>query len=74
MVDPWLPSVVAETPTSAFDPVMLPSYDAVEAAHPPDAIPRKCGWTCDQDVAYLIAASAVVAFNFQTAAADNLWR
>ncbi|MGO7866667.1 hexameric tyrosine-coordinated heme protein [Rhizobium ruizarguesonis] len=75
MSDPWLPSLITETPQVGFELAIKLSRMGVKMTQPSDEIRKKLRVIYEDDADSLIAASQVIAINYQTvAAANNYWR
>jgi Hexameric tyrosine-coordinated heme protein (HTHP) len=75
MSDIWLPTLKTDTPQAGFELAVKLSRHGVKATQPSDEIRTQLRAAYDHDSAQLIAASHVIALNFQTiAAANNWWR
>jgi hypothetical protein len=75
MADTWLTSLITDTPQAGFELAITMSRRAVKYTQPDAAIREKLRPVYSNDADSLIAASQVVAINFQTvAAANNYWR
>ncbi len=75
MSDMWLPSLETDTPQAGFELAVRLSRMAVKLTQPSDDVRGQLRGAYDHDSAQLIAASHVIALNFQTvAAANNWWR
>ena len=75
MADPWLMTLITETPQAGFDLAMKMSRMGVKVIQPSDDIRKQLRSAYDHDSAQLIASSQVIAINFQTvAAANGYWR
>jgi hypothetical protein len=75
MSDTWLATLATDTPEQGFDLAIKLSRMAVKATQPSPEVREHLRASYDHDAALLIAASQVVAVNFQTiAAANNWWR
>ncbi|TCA21588.1 peroxidase [Rhizobium leguminosarum bv. viciae] len=75
MSDPWLPSLITETPQAGFELAIKLSPMGVKMTQPSDEIRKKLRVIYEDDADSLIAASQVIAINYQTvAAANNYWR
>ncbi|MGO8656853.1 hexameric tyrosine-coordinated heme protein, partial [Rhizobium ruizarguesonis] len=75
MSDPWLPSLITETPQAGFELAIKLSRMGVKMTQPSDEIRKKLRVIYEDDADSLIAASQVIAINYQTvAAANNYWR
>jgi Hexameric tyrosine-coordinated heme protein (HTHP) len=75
MSDPWLTSLLTDTPQAGFDLAVKMSRVSVKVTQPSDDIRKELRAAYDHDTAQLIATSQVIAINFQTvAAANSYWR
>jgi hypothetical protein len=75
MSDPWLNSLLTDTPQAGFDLAVKMSRVGVKVTQPSDDIRKELRAAYDHDTAQLIATSQVIAINFQTvAAANSYWR
>jgi hypothetical protein len=75
MSDPWLTSLLTDTPQAGFDLAVKMSRVGVKVTQPSDDIRKELRAAYDHDTAQLIATSHVIAINFQTvAAANSYWR
>jgi hypothetical protein len=75
MSDPWLTSLLTDTPQAGFDLAVKMSRVGVKVTQPSDDIRKELRAAYDHDTAQLIATSQVIAINFQTvAAANSYWR
>lgn len=75
MSDPWLTSLLTDTPQAGFDLAVKMSRVGVKVTQPSDDIRKELRAAYDHDTAQLIATSQVIAINFQTvAAANSHWR
>jgi hypothetical protein len=75
MSEPWLTTLQTATPQDGFALAVHMSRQAVKATQPSEEVRAKLRPAYDHDSAQLIAASQVIATNFQTiAAANNWWR
>jgi len=75
MADTWLTSLITDTPQAGFELAITMSRRAVKYTQPDAAIREKLRPVYSNNADSLIAASQVVAINFQTvAAANNYWR
>jgi Hexameric tyrosine-coordinated heme protein (HTHP) len=75
MNDPWLTSLLTDTPQAGFDLAVKMSRVGVKVTQPSDDIRKELRAAYDHDTAQLIATSQVIAINFQTvAAANSYWR
>lgn len=71
----WLSTLKTATPQEGFELAVKLARQAVKLTQPSDEVLSQLRVTYAQDAAQLIAASHVVAVNFQTvAAANNWWR
>jgi ABC-type sugar transport system substrate-binding protein len=71
----WLPSLITETPEEGFALALTLSRRGVTSTQPNRDVLRTLREAYARDPNSLIAASQVVAINFQTiAAANNYWR
>ena len=74
-MEPWLTSLITETPEDGFNLALKLARVAVKKTQPSDEARTRLRATYEADADALIAASQVVAINFQTvAAANNYWR
>jgi hypothetical protein len=71
MAESWLPSLITTTPEEGFDLAIKLSRVAVKKTQPSDDARARLRPDYADDAADLIAASHVVATNFQTVAAAN---
>lgn len=72
---PWLPSLFTETPEEGFALAIKLSRLAVKKTQPSDEVRTRLRGVYETSADALIAASQVVAINFQTiSAANNYWR
>ena len=75
MADTWLTTLITDTPQAGFELAITMSRRAVKYTQPDAAIREKLRPVYSNNADSLIAASQVVAINFQTvAAANNYWR
>jgi Hexameric tyrosine-coordinated heme protein (HTHP) len=75
MSDPWLTSLLTDTPQAGFDLAVKMSRVGVKVTQPSDDIRKELRAAYDHDTKQLIATSQVIAINFQTvAAANSYWR
>jgi hypothetical protein len=75
MSDPWLTSLLTDSPQAGFDLAVKMSRVGVKVTQPSDDIRKELRAAYDHDTAQLIATSQVIAINFQTvAAANSYWR
>ena len=73
--DIWLTTLVTDTPQARCELALTLSRRAVKYTQPSAEIREKLRPVYSNDADSLIAASQVVAINFQTiAAANNYWR
>ena len=71
----WLPSLITKTPEEGFALALTLSRRGVTSTQPTRDVLRTLREAYARDPNSLIAASQVVAINFQTiAAANNYWR
>lgn len=71
----WLTSLKTNTPQEGFELAIKLSQKGVEYTQPSEAIRKRLRPKYSRNADSLIAASQVVATNFQTvAAANNYWR
>jgi hypothetical protein len=71
----WLPTLKTATPQAGFELAIKLARHGVKATQPSDEIRTHLRAAYDHDAGQLIAASHVIAVNFQTiAAANNWWR
>ena len=74
-MEPWLPTLLTETPEEGFALAIKLSRVAVKKTQPDDAVRSRLRGIYETSADSLIAASQVVAINFQTvSAANNYWR
>lgn len=70
----WLPSLMTKTAEEGFDLAIKLSQKGVEMTQPDEKIREKLRPKYSKNADSLIAASHVIAINFQTiAAANNYW-
>ncbi len=75
MSDIWLSSLITETPQEGFDLATKMARIGVKVTQPSAEVRDKLRRDYAEDPDSLIAASQVIAINFQTvAAANNYWR
>ncbi len=75
MSDPWLTSLMTETPQAGYELAIKLSRMGVKYTQPSDEIRGKLRPVYEKDADSLIASSHVVAVNFQTVSvANNYWR
>lgn len=75
MSDTWLASLITDTPQAGFELAITLSRRGVKYTQPDVAVLKKLRPEYAQDADSLVAASQVVAINFQTiAAANGYWR
>ena len=74
-METWLPTLETASPQEGFELAVKLSRMAVKVAQPSDVARAEGRKEYESDSAQLIAASQVVAVNFQTvAAANGYWR
>lgn len=75
MTDRWLPSLITATPQDGFELAITLSRRGVKYTQPDTDVLKQLRPAYAGDADGLIAASQVVAINFQTiAAANDYWR
>jgi hypothetical protein len=75
MTDPWLTSLITATPQDGFELAIVLSRRGVKYTQPDSAVLKELRPDYANSADALMAASQVVAINFQTvAAANNYWR
>ncbi|HPW17444.1 MAG TPA: hexameric tyrosine-coordinated heme protein [Candidatus Aminicenantes bacterium] len=75
MTDIWLPTLVTDTPQAGFELAITLSRRGVKYTQPDPEILKRLRPIYSEDAKALMAASQIVAINFQTiAAANNYWR
>ncbi len=75
MADTWLASLITATPQEGFELAITLSRRGVKYTQPDGTVLHKLRPEYSNDADSLVAASQVVAINFQTvAAANNYWR
>jgi hypothetical protein len=75
MTDSWLPSLITKTPEEGFNLAVKISRISVKTTQPDDEVRKALRPQYADDAGELIAASHVIAVNFQTvAAANGYWR
>ena len=75
MSEPWLTSLITDTPQAGFDLAVTLSRRGVKTTQPDMEVLQKLRPVYANDADSLTAASQVIAINFQTvAAANNYWR
>lgn len=75
MADTWLTTLITDTPQEGFELAITLSRRGVKYTQPDAEVLKKLRPVYSNDADSLIAASQVVAINFQTvAAANNYWR
>lgn len=75
MTDTWLTTLITDTPQAGFELAITLSRRGVKYTQPDTEILKQLRPGYATDAEALIAASQVVAINFQTiAAANNYWR
>ncbi len=71
----WLTSLKTKTPQEGFELAIKLSQEGVEYTQPSEAIRKRLRPLYSRNANSLIAASHVIATNFQTvAAANNYWK
>ncbi len=74
-MDTWLPSLITPDAEAGFELAIKLSRVAVKKTQPSDDVRRQLRSVYESNADALIAASQVVAINFQTiAAANDYWR
>lgn len=74
MSDPWLPSLITETPQAGYELAVKLSRVAVKMTQPSAEIRENLRKEYESDAAALINVSAVVATHFHTIAlANKFW-
>ena len=75
MADTWLNTLITDTPQAGFELAITLSRRGVKYTQPNAEVLQKLRPVYSNNADSLIAASQVVAINFQTiAAANNYWR
>mgnify|MGYP001117240661 FL=1 len=75
MADTWLATLITDTPQAGFELAITLSRRGVKYTQPNAEVLQKLRPVYSNDANSLIAASQVIAINFQTvAAANNYWR
>lgn len=75
MAETWLTTLITDTPQAGFELAIALSRRGVKYTQPDAEVLHKLRPIYSNDADSLIAASQVVALNFQTvAAANNYWR
>lgn len=75
MTETWLPTLITPTPQAGFELAVKLARMAVKLTQPSDEVRQALRTDYAHDSMGLIAASQVVAINFQTiAAANGHWR
>ncbi|HNQ47328.1 MAG TPA: hexameric tyrosine-coordinated heme protein [Syntrophorhabdus sp.] len=75
MADTWLTTLITDTPQAGFELAITLSRRGVKYTQPNAEVLQKLRPVYSNNADSLIAASQVVAINFQTiAAANNYWR
>ncbi len=75
MTDTWLPTLITDTPQQGFELALTLSRRGVKYTQPDTEVLKKLRPEYADSADALMAASQVVAINFQTiAAANNYWR
>jgi len=73
-VETWLKSLTTKTPQEGFELAIELAQQGVKITQPNESIRKKLRPKYSRDADSLIAASQVIAINFQTvAAANNYW-
>ncbi|MUV38217.1 hypothetical protein JNUCC1_02053 [Lentibacillus sp. JNUCC-1] len=74
-MEKWLKSLKTKTPQEGFELAITLSQQGIKYTQPSEAIRKKLRPKYAKDPDSLIAASHVIAVNYQTvAAANNYWR
>lgn len=71
MEETWLPSLRVKTPEEGFTLAVRMSLANLKAIQPSDEIRERLRIIYEDDAETLIAASQIIAINFQTIAAAN---
>lgn len=71
MEEAWLPSLSVKTPEEGFALAVRMSLENLKAIQPSDEIRERLRIIYEDDAETLIAASQIIAINFQTIAAAN---
>ena len=75
MTDTWLTTLITDTPQAGFELAITLSRRAVKYTQPDAAVRERLRPIYSEDANALMAASQIVAINFQTIAAGNdYWR
>lgn len=75
MAEPWLTSLITETPQEGFELAITLSRRGVKYTQPDAEVLHKLRPEYANSASELTAASQVIALNFQTvSAANNYWR
>lgn len=75
MADTWLSTLITNTPQEGFELAITLSRRGVKYTQPDTDVLHKLRPDYANDADSLVAASQVIALNFQTvAAANNYWR
>lgn len=75
MTEPWLQTLITETPQQGFELAVTLSRRGVKTTQPDMNMLKELRPVYANDADSLTAASHVIAVNFQTvAAANNYWR
>ncbi|HNU84395.1 MAG: hexameric tyrosine-coordinated heme protein [Pseudomonadota bacterium] len=75
MADTWLTTLITDTPQAGFELAITLSRRGVKYTQPNPEVLKKLRPIYSEDANALMAASQIVAINFQTiAAANNYWR
>ena len=73
--EPWLPSLVTDTPQQGYELTIKLSRMSVKLTQPDPSVREELRTAYEKDAMALIAVSQIVATHFQTiAAANNHWR
>ncbi len=74
-MEPWLPSLITDTPEEGYDLAVTLARKAVGMIQPDPEIKKRLRSIYSENADSLTAASQVVAIHFQTvAAANNYWK
>lgn len=75
MTETWLTTLITDTPQAGFELAITLSRRGVKYTQPNPDVLKKLRPIYSEDAKALMAASQIVAINFQTiAAANNYWR
>lgn len=75
MSQPWLPTLMTDTPEEGYQLALKLSRMAVKLTQPSDEMRKELRVIYEKDAQALVAVSQVVATNFSTvAAANNFWK